>query len=129
ISLLVKVGALLIILSVQTQFALDFQTLGGVIMLQIFPALCFGLFTRKVHGQPLLVGWLIGTLLSIVLIWISKNPTTGAFVPIWGSFLGVGIYIGTVTVAVNALVSYGLSAVMPNTGKDETTTSDYLDAK
>ena len=130
VSLLVKVGALLIILSVQTQFALDFQTLGGVIMLQIFPALCFGLFTRKVHGQPLLIGWLVGTLLSIVLIWISKNPATGAFVPILpGSYLGVGIYIGTITVAVNALVSYGLSMALPNTGKDETATADYIDAK
>ena len=130
VSLVVKVGALLIILMVQTQFALDFQTLGGVIMLQIFPALCFGLFSRRVHGQPLLIGWIIGIVLSVVLIWIAKNPTTGAFVPILpGSYFGVGIYIGTITVAVNALVSYVLSLVMVNANVDETIASDYADAR
>ena len=129
ISLLVKVGALLIIFLVQTQFAIDFQTLGGVIMCQVFPALCFGLFTRKVHGKPLLIGWLVGMIASVALIWIARNPTTGVLSSSWNSPLGVGLYIGVVTVAANALVSYVLSMVMPNTGRDETTSSDYLDAK
>ena len=129
ISLLVKAGALLIIFSVQTQFAIDFQTLGGVIMCQVFPALCFGLFTRKVHGQPLLIGWVVGMVLSVVLIWISRNPVTGAFLPTWPSPLGVGLYIGVVTLATNALVAYVLSMVMPNIGSDETTAADYADAK
>ena len=129
ISLIVKFGALLIILGVQTQFALDFQLLGGVIMCQVFPALCFGLFTRKVHGQPLLIGWVVGMVLSIVLIWISRNPVTGALLPMWASPLGVGLYIGVVTLAANALVSYVLSLVMPNSGADETIAADYLDAK
>ena len=130
VSLVVKIGALLIILMVQTQFALDFQTLGGVVMLQIFPALCFGLFTRRVHGQPLLIGWFVGIVLSVALIWISKNPATGAFVPILpGSYLGVGIYIGIITVAINAIVSYALSMVMPNMGVDETTVADYIVAR
>ena len=128
VSLVVKVGALLIIVGVQTQFALNFQLLGGIIMCQVFPALCFGLFTRKVHGQPLLIGWVVGMVLSLVLIVISRSPT-GAFAPMWSSPLGVGLYIGLVTVAANALVSYVLSLVMPNTGTDETMALDYLDAK
>jgi len=129
ISLIVKLGALAIILLVNTQFALDFQTLGGVIMLQIFPAMAFGLYTRKVHGKPLLIGWAVGMALSLCLIWIARNPTTGAFVPNWATPLGVTIYIGLITVTVNALVAWVLSMVIPNAGADETKPSDYLDAK
>jgi SSS family solute:Na+ symporter len=44
VSLVVKVGALVFILFLPTQFALDLQLLGGVWILQTFPALVFGLF-------------------------------------------------------------------------------------
>src|SRR5882762_9864824 len=44
-SLAVKVGALLVILYLPTQFALDLQLLGGLWILQTLPALIFGLFT------------------------------------------------------------------------------------
>src|SRR5450631_1402710 len=43
-SLAVKVGALVIILVLPTKFALDLQLLGGVWILQTFPAVVFGLF-------------------------------------------------------------------------------------
>ena len=46
VSLVVKLGALAFILFLPTQFALDLQLLGGVWILQTFPALVFGLFTR-----------------------------------------------------------------------------------
>ena len=38
VSLIVKVGALLVIFFMPTKFALDLQLLGGVWMVQIFPA-------------------------------------------------------------------------------------------
>ncbi len=44
-SLIVKIGALIVILFLPTQFALDLQLLGGVWMIQIFPAIIFGLYT------------------------------------------------------------------------------------
>ena len=43
-------GMLLVIFFMPTQFALDLQLLGGVWMVQIFPALIFGLFTRWFSG-------------------------------------------------------------------------------
>jgi SSS family solute:Na+ symporter len=44
VSLVVKVGALVFILFLPTQFALDLQLLGGVWILQTFPSVVFGLF-------------------------------------------------------------------------------------
>jgi len=60
VSLVVKVGALVFILFVPTQYALDLQLLGGVWILQTFPALVFGLFFRWFGGPALLLGWAVG---------------------------------------------------------------------
>src|SRR6185312_1353887 len=60
VSLVVKVGALACILLLPTKFALDLQLLGGVWILQTFPALVFGLFTRKLQAPALLAGWVVG---------------------------------------------------------------------
>src|ERR1700760_1842759 len=59
-SLVVKVGALAFILFLPTQFALDLQLLGGLWILQTFPALVFGLFTRWFRAEALLLGWAAG---------------------------------------------------------------------
>src|SRR6202142_1413149 len=50
-SLVVKVGALTFILFLPTQYALAMQLLGGLWILQTFPALVFGLFTRWFRAE------------------------------------------------------------------------------
>jgi SSS family solute:Na+ symporter len=59
-SLVVKLGALAFILFLPTQYALDLQLLGGLWILQTFPALVSGLFTRWFRAQGLLLGWVVG---------------------------------------------------------------------
>ena len=60
ISLAIKLGALAFVLLVRAQFAIELQLLGGVWILQVFPAVVGGLFTRFFHGPALLCGWLAG---------------------------------------------------------------------
>src|SRR5580700_2872775 len=59
-SLMVKAGALLVILYLPTQFALDLQLLGGLWILQTLPAVVFCLFTRWFTAPALLAGWAVG---------------------------------------------------------------------
>jgi solute:Na+ symporter, SSS family len=59
-SLVVKFGALLCIVFLPTKFALDLQLLGGVWILQTFPALVFGLFWKRLQAPALLAGWFAG---------------------------------------------------------------------
>ena len=73
VSLLVKLGALIVILIVPTQYAIDFQLLGGVWMIQCLPAILFVLFTRRLNSWALLAGWAIGMLAGTALAW---GPTT-----------------------------------------------------
>jgi len=69
-SLLVKVGALLAILFLPTQFALDLQLLGGLWILQTFPALVFGLFVNWFGSSALLAGWAVGLFGGSLVAWM-----------------------------------------------------------
>ncbi len=60
VSLVVKVGALVFIIFLPTQFALDLQLLGGLWILQTFPSVVFGLFFGWFGARALLSGWAVG---------------------------------------------------------------------
>jgi len=68
-SLLAKIGALLVILVLPTQFALDLQLLGGVWILQTLPALLVGLYPNWFRAPALLVGWVVGFVGGTWLVW------------------------------------------------------------
>jgi SSS family solute:Na+ symporter len=121
-SLIVKVGALVVILWLPTQFALDLQLLGGVWMLQIFPAVVGGLYTRWFSGWALLIGWAAGMLTGSYLCWGPTALVTA--VPIFGTTF----YIGLVAVAINAAVSVVLTLILGSSAADETAATDYDDA-
>ena len=70
VSLVVKVGALVFILFLPTQFALDLQLLGGLWILQTFPAVVFGLFFGWFGAPALLVGWAAGLIGGSALVFM-----------------------------------------------------------
>ena len=57
-SLVVKVGAVIVILALDTQFSIDLQLIGGVIIVQTLPAIVIGLYTRAAHAWGLIAGLL-----------------------------------------------------------------------
>jgi SSS family solute:Na+ symporter len=133
-SLIVKIGALLVIFFVPTQFALDLQLLGGVYMVQIFPAIIFGLFTRWFSGTALLIGWAAGMIAGTALSWTPKawvpiHPLKWDF-PYIGSLdtgLGFSAYNGLAAVLLNIVVAAVLSLALRPKAADETSPDDYLD--
>jgi SSS family solute:Na+ symporter len=61
VSLIVKVGAVIFILAIPQTYAIQLQLLGGIWIIQLLPALLFGLYARAFNGNALLVGWVVGT--------------------------------------------------------------------
>ncbi|MDX3808628.1 monocarboxylate uptake permease MctP [Bosea thiooxidans] len=120
-SLIVKVGALAVVVFMPTKFALDLQLLGGVWMIQIFPAIIFDLYTSWFSGEALLAGWVVGFVLGTYLSWgeVAWVPTSVVF--------GYGAYNGVVSVAANIAVAVVLSLVLPKTS-GEVVPSDFEDA-
>ncbi len=64
VSLVVKLGALVFIVFLPQKYAIQLQLLGGVWILQTFPAVILGLYTRRLHRHALLVGWGAGMILG-----------------------------------------------------------------
>ena len=60
VSLGVKLGALVIIVTLPTKYAIELQLLGGVWILQTLPAIVIGLYTRWLHRWALVAGWAVG---------------------------------------------------------------------
>jgi solute:Na+ symporter, SSS family len=138
VSLIVKIGALLVIFLMPTQFALDLQLLGGVWMVQIFPAIVFGLFTRWFNGWALLAGWAVGMIVGTALSWTPKawTPLHGLAwdVPLIGHVdlgaLGLHFvaYNGLTAFAANVIVAAALSLVWRSRAADQTVPADYEDS-
>ena len=56
-SLVVQIGAVFAVIFLPIQFALYLQLLGGMWIIQILPALVFGLYTPSFRATALLAGW------------------------------------------------------------------------
>jgi SSS family solute:Na+ symporter len=67
VSLIVKVGALVFILFVPTQYAVQLQLLGGIWIIQTLPAVMLGAYTRWFNDWALLCGWIAGTILGTAM--------------------------------------------------------------
>lgn len=60
VSLLIKFGALLFVLYLPTAYAIQLQLLAGMWIVQLFPSVVLGVFTRFFNGWALLAGWAAG---------------------------------------------------------------------
>jgi SSS family solute:Na+ symporter len=136
-SLVVKFGALLVIIAIDPQFSIDLQLIGGVVILQTLPSIVFGLYTRWFHRWALLAGWAVGLLMGLWMLYDIANPLTGKehfagsqwALSRWGFDTTYTMYVGLLAVAANALVTvvltFVLRAAKAPTGEDTTHESDY----
>ncbi|MBS0431053.1 MAG: sodium:solute symporter family protein [Proteobacteria bacterium] len=130
VSLAVKLGALACVLWLPTQFAIDLQLLGGIWMLQIFPAVICGLFTRWLRPSALLCGWGAGMIAGTGLAWI--NGLKPVYTIVFEAGAHRPIYIGLIALAINFFVAIVLTPVAVTLRKkmtaDRTREIDYEDA-
>ncbi|KAJ1684532.1 hypothetical protein LUZ63_020287 [Rhynchospora breviuscula] len=132
VSLLVKAFALVFVLTLDKSNAINFQLLGGIWILQIFPAVVFSLFTRWFHRWGLLAGWAVGMVYGTIEAYQVVNPATGKhFGGSLGEIPGLGEmgYIAMTAFALNLVVTVVLSLVLNaakvGNGRDRTEPGDY----
>ena len=113
-SLVVKVGAVVVILALDTQFSIDLQLIGGVIIVQTLPAIVIGLYTRAAHAWGLLAGLLAGLTAGMYMLWQTPNAVTGKehfggaqyALSHFGLDTKVTIYTGVIALVVNLIVTF-----------------------
>lgn len=115
-SLVVKVGALVCILFLPTQFALDLQLLGGVWIVQTFPAICFGLFGfgRWFRAPALLSGWAAGIVLGSWLAFADHVKPVHTLVV---GNVHLAVYTGLLALVFNIIVAIVVQLVSGGRGE------------
>ena len=138
VSLVVKAGAVVVILLLDPQFSIDLQLIGGVIILQTLPAVAIGLYTRALHAWALIAGWVVGMIAGLYMLYNTANAVTGkahfggaqyklSNISLFGD-TKMTIYTGAVALALNLIVAIVLSLVLRDRGRfeDRTQPDDYV---
>ena len=128
VSLVVKAGALVFIVFVPTQYAIQLQLLGGIWIIQTLPAVMLGAYTRWFNDWALLIGWAAGTAAGTGLAVAMQLK--GTYPLIIGGFTIPG-YIAVWTVLLNLVVAVLLTPLLNALGprrapRDATVAADYM---
>jgi solute:Na+ symporter, SSS family len=136
-SLVVKAGALLVVLALDPQFSIDLQLIGGVIILQTLPAIVLGLWRTLVHRWALFAGWVVGLVAGLLMLYDTPNPATGKehfggaqyALSNFGIDTDIILYTGFISLAANLVIvvigSLVLRGVGAPAGEDITRPEDY----
>jgi SSS family solute:Na+ symporter len=125
-SLVVKFGALLFILFVPTTYIINFQLLGGILIIQTLPAVFLGLYSNWFNRGALIVGWAAG-MISGVWMFIAANYASVYVFNIGGQQFG--IYSALSSLVLNLVLVVILTPIFRaagiTPGKDNTRPADY----
>jgi SSS family solute:Na+ symporter len=127
VSLVVKLGALVFILFVPTQYAIYLQLLGGIWIIQTLPAVMLGVYTRWFNDWALLIGWAVGIIAGTAMaIAVNLTPTYPLALAGY-TFPG---YSALYTVILNLIVAIVLTPILntvssKRTPMDATVPADY----
>jgi SSS family solute:Na+ symporter len=131
VSLLVKFGALAFVLGLDATSAINFQLLGGVLILQTFPAIVGGLYTRYFHRWALLAGWAAGIVYGAVVAWQQSSATQHHFasqvalIPWTHQKAYIAVTALVINLVVLVVANFVLRAVKAPAGVDATSPADY----
>ncbi|MRH28734.1 sodium:solute symporter [Microbacterium sp. SYP-A9085] len=128
VSLIVKVGALVFVLGMDQSSAINMQLLGGIWILQTFPAIVAGLYTRWFNKWALFIGWAAGIVYGTVAAYNVVNPAThnhfGGSIANF-PFTQIPVYIGVSAFALNAVIAVGLTLILRAVKVVDTTDSTF----
>ena len=132
-SLVVKLGALGFVLGIDKQFSINLQLLGGIWILQTFPAIVGGLFSRWFHRWALLAGWAAGMAYGTYQAYGVAAPGkpgshfggSAATIPGIGQIGYIGVTAFVLNLAVAAVLTLVLRAAKQGDLPDTTVPADY----
>jgi solute:Na+ symporter, SSS family len=128
-SLLMKLGALGFALELNRTFSINLQLLGGIWIVQTFPAIVVGLYTRWFHRFALVIGWAAGMAYGTIEAWRTPGNGQAHFGASTAPILGHVTYIAIAALVINLVVTVALTFIfrlarLPD-GYDETRIADY----
>src|SRR3984885_11971941 len=130
VSLLMKVGALAFALELNRTFSINLQLLGGIWILQTFPAVVIGLYTRWFHRYALIAGWAVAMVYGTVQAYYTSGGGQahfgGSAAPVFGHVTYIAITALILNLAVSTFFTVVFRSAGVQDGYDETRPSDYV---
>ncbi len=128
-SLVMKIGALGFALQLNKTFSINLQLLGGIWILQIFPSIVVGLYTRWFHRFALIIGWAAGMAYGTFQAYRTPGGGQAHFGASTAPVFGHVTYIAVTALVINLVISVVLTPIfrairLPD-GYDETKLADY----
>ena len=127
VSLIIKFGALVFILVLPAQYAIQLQLLGGVWIIQTLPAVIGGLYTRWFHDRALVLGWLAGILAGTAM---AASQGFRPIYPLRMAGWSIPTYAAFAFLILNVIVVIALTpifnAIHAVRGVDETRAEHYV---
>jgi solute:Na+ symporter, SSS family len=132
-SLLVKLGALIFVLALSPKFSINLQLLGGVWILQTFPAIVVGLYTRWFHRWALVIGWAVAMVYGTITAYHTPAPGTPnshfgastANVPVFNHTVYIALTAFVINLVVAAVLTVIFRLAKVPAGTDETASANY----
>jgi SSS family solute:Na+ symporter len=125
-TLVMCAGGLFVVFAFPVTFAIDFQLLGGSLIVQTFPAFGLGLFTRWFHPRALLAGWAVGIAVACAMAYAAGFASTYA-IELFGLHLNgfIAVYSLTANLVIAAVGTAVLRVIGVPAGNDRTLAADY----
>ena len=128
-SLVMKVGALGFALELNKTFSINLQLLGGIWILQTFPAIVISLYTRWFHRSALIFGWATGMAYGTIQAYRMPGGGQAHFgtsaAPVFGHVTYIGITALILNVTTAALLTLVFRQIGVQDGYDQTRPGDY----
>jgi solute:Na+ symporter, SSS family len=131
VSLLIKAGALVFVLALPKTFSINLQLLGGIWILQTFPAIVAGLYTRWFHRWALVIGWAAAMVYGTIQAYrvpVAGQPNShfgGSTAPVFGHVMYIAIVAFVLNVAIAVIGTLVFRALRFPAGSDETLPHQY----
>ncbi len=127
VAFLVKFGALLFILFLPLEYAINLQQLGGIWIVQTLPAIVIGLYTNWFHRLALQWGWLVGMVIGTGMVYANDFKSAIFQLHIFGQ--SISLYAALFALLGNLMIATVLTllfrALGLSRGQDMTVESDY----
>jgi SSS family solute:Na+ symporter len=127
VSMVVKLGALIFIIGLPVKYAIQFQLLGGVWIIQTLPAVLLGLYFPRLRPAALLLGWATGIAAGTAMA-ASLNFQSSTF-PLHILGLVIPCYAALSSLILNIVVSvvmtFVLNLISKSSALDATVAEDY----
>jgi solute:Na+ symporter, SSS family len=133
-SLVVKAGGLVFVLALSKTFSINLQLLGGIWILQTFPSIVAGLYTRWFHRWALLLGWAAAMVWGTIVAYnqpVAGEPGTHfgastAIVPGLGHTAYIAVTAFVLNLVVAVLMTWVFRTLKLPEGADETRPEQYV---